>query len=92
MQIRRALALPVTLSRSPSRAGAAETSRTRRTLSCASRSTKILASLDPALAGEPDSGNVVLNLLDPLVRLNDDLEPEAGAGGELGGERRTARP
>ena len=34
-------------------------------------------SLDPALASEPDSGNVVLNLLDPQVRLNDDLEPEA---------------
>ena len=34
-------------------------------------------SLDPALAGEPVSGNVVLNLMDPLVRLNDDLEPEA---------------
>ena len=33
-------------------------------------------SLDPALAGEPAAGNVLVNLMDPLVRLNDDLEPE----------------
>jgi oligopeptide transport system substrate-binding protein len=33
-------------------------------------------SLDPALAGEPSAGNVLVNLMDPLVRLNDDLEPE----------------
>ena len=33
-------------------------------------------SLDPALAGEPAAGNVLVNLMDPLVRLNEDLEPE----------------
>ena len=33
-------------------------------------------SLDPGLLTDVVSANVVLNLMDPLVRLNDDLEPE----------------
>ena len=33
-------------------------------------------SLDPAFVGELVAGNLVVNLMDPLVRLNDDLEPQ----------------
>jgi oligopeptide transport system substrate-binding protein len=33
-------------------------------------------SLDPALISDLFSANVVINLMDPLVRLDDDLEPE----------------
>ncbi len=34
-------------------------------------------SLDPAFVDDPNGGNLVVNLMDPLVRMNDDLEPEA---------------
>jgi len=34
-------------------------------------------SLDPGLATDTTSSNVLLNIMDPLVRLGDDLEPEA---------------
>ena len=34
-------------------------------------------SLDPGLITDVVSANIALNLMDPLVRLNDDLEPEA---------------
>jgi len=34
-------------------------------------------SLDPGLLTDVVSANIVLNLMDPLVRLDDDLEPEA---------------
>ena len=33
-------------------------------------------SLDPAFVDDPNGGNLVVNLMDPLVRMNDDLEPE----------------
>ena len=34
-------------------------------------------SLDPGLLTDVVSANIVLNLMDPLVRLDDNLEPEA---------------
>jgi oligopeptide transport system substrate-binding protein len=35
-------------------------------------------SLDPGLATDTTSANILLNIMDPLVRLGDDLEPVAG--------------
>ncbi|MBA3331313.1 MAG: peptide ABC transporter substrate-binding protein, partial [Actinobacteria bacterium] len=32
-------------------------------------------SLDPGLASDTTSANILLNIMDPLVRLGDDLEP-----------------
>jgi oligopeptide transport system substrate-binding protein len=36
-------------------------------------------SLDPGLASDTTSSNILLNIMDPLVRLGDDLEPEPSA-------------
>jgi ABC-type oligopeptide transport system substrate-binding subunit len=36
-------------------------------------------SLDPGLASDTTSANILLNIMDPLVRLDDDLNPVAGA-------------
>jgi oligopeptide transport system substrate-binding protein len=33
-------------------------------------------SLDPAFVDDPVAGNLIVNLMDPLVRMNDDLQPE----------------
>jgi len=35
------------------------------------------SSLDPAFVYDSNGGNLVVNLMDPLVRMNDDLQPEA---------------
>jgi oligopeptide transport system substrate-binding protein len=35
-------------------------------------------SLDPGLASDTTSANILLNIMDPLVRLGEDLEPEPG--------------
>jgi oligopeptide transport system substrate-binding protein len=35
-------------------------------------------SLDPGLATDTTSGNILLNIMDPLVKLGDDLQPVAG--------------
>ena len=44
-------------------------------------------SLDPGLATDTTSANILLNIMDPLVKLGDDLEPVPNAGAELGGQR-----
>src|SRR5215210_7037073 len=48
-------------------------------------------SLDPGLLTDVVSANVVLNFMDPLVRLNDDLEPEPALaeGWEFSGDDKT---
>ena len=48
-------------------------------------------SLDPGKATDTTSSNVILALMDPLVKLNPDtLEPEAVRGRQLGGRRDTS--
>ena len=41
-------------------------------------------SLDPGLATDTTSSNILLNIMDPLVKLDDDLEPVPSARRELG--------
>ena len=44
---------------------------------CGSRSAPSRQTLDPGLITDVVSANIALDLMDPLVRLNDELEPEA---------------
>ncbi len=44
-------------------------------------------SLDPGLASDTTSANILLNIMDPLVKLDDDSEPGAERGRELRDER-----
>ena len=49
-------------------------------------------SLDPGLASDTTSANILLNIMDPLVKLDEDLNPVPSAGRELETSARTARP
>ena len=47
-------------------------------------------SLDPGLASDVTSANILLNIMDPLVKLDDDLNPVPAAA-EASRRARTAR-
>ncbi len=76
MQIRRALLWSVTLVALAGTGGCSgdESDSSRAELRIAIEEDP--PTLDPGLAGDPVSGNVIVNLMDPLVRLNAELEPE----------------
>jgi len=76
MQIRRALAVSVTLGALAATGGCSgdDSDASNAELRIAIVGDPV--SLDPGLATDLFSGNVIFNLMDPLVRLNDDLKPE----------------
>ena len=77
MQIRRALAMPVALLALgvTSGCGGDDSDPLDAELRIAMSNEPL--SLDPALVDDPNGGNLVFNLMDPLVQMNDDLEPKA---------------
>ena len=44
-------------------------------------------SLDPGLATDTTSANILLNIMDPLVKLDEDLKPVPSAAEKLRDER-----
>ena len=77
MQIRHALAVSVALSALAVTGGCSGDDSDRSSAELRIAVSEEPLSLDPALVDDPFGGNLVVNLMDPLVRMNDDLEPEA---------------